>query len=230
MMEQLAFDLAPREPPTFANFVAGANAEALAAMARSARGELPETVVTLWGVAGAGRTHLLRAAVAAAQSHARSAAFVSGPGVLAAHDPQRLAANALVAVDDAGRADASAQALLFTLFNALAGRGGRLIVSADAPPAVLALRDDLRTRLCWGLVYEIRPLADDEKPAALAAYAERRGIRLPEDVVGYLLAHGRRDMGALLAALAALDRLSLATKRPITVPLVRDWLQRRMPL
>ena len=39
------------------------------------------------------------------------------------------------------------------------------------------------------------------------------------------LAHGRRDMAALMGALAALDRHSLATKRPITVPMLRSWLQ-----
>ena len=44
------------------------------------------------------------------------------------------------------------------------------------------------------------------------------------------LAHGRRDMTALCTTLAALDHHSLSTKRPITVPLLRDWLQREMPL
>jgi DnaA family protein len=92
------------------------------------------------------------------------------------------------------------------------------------------LRDDLRTRLGWGLVYEVAPLADTEKPAALAAYALQRGFRLADDVIGYLLAHGRRDMPALLSTLVALYRHSLATKRPITVPMLRDWLQREIGL
>jgi DnaA family protein len=80
------------------------------------------------------------------------------------------------------------------------------------------------------LVYEIVPLSDDEKPAAMAAYAAQRGFRLGDDVIGYLLAHGRRDMPALLATLSALDRHSLSTKRPITVPLLREWLQREISL
>ena len=37
-------------------------------------------------------------------------------------------------------------------------------------------------------------------------------------------------MTALCTTLAALDRHSLATKRAITVPLLRDWLQREMSL
>jgi DnaA family protein len=229
-MRQLAFDLAPAEPPSFANFLGDGNDEAVAALERCARGELKESVVVLWGGSGVGKTHLSRASVALAQSLGRAAAFVSDPGMLSAQDPERLASNALVAIDHVAAADAAAQARLFTLFNALAARGAHLVAAADAPPALLSLREDLRTRLSWGLVFEIRPLADADKPVVLASYAERRGIRLPADVVDYLLAHGRRDMGALMAAVAALDRASLAAKRPITVPLARDWLQRRIPL
>ena len=77
-----------------------------------------------------------------------------------------------------------------------------------------------------GLVYEILPLPDAEKPAALAAYARARGFALSDEVIVYLLAHGRRDMRTLVATLAALDRRSLAQKRPVTVPLLREWLQR----
>src|SRR5690606_18286316 len=92
----------------------------------------------------------------------------------------------------------------------------------------LALRDDLRTRLAWGLAYEIVPLADADKPAALAAYARARGFALAGEVIAYLLAHGRRDMRSLVATLAALDRRSLALKRPVTVPLLREWMQRTL--
>ena len=73
-------------------------------------------------------------------------------------------------------------------------------------------------------------LAVTENPSALLAYARQRGFLLSDEVIRYLLAHGRRDMKTLLATLAALDRHSLATKRVITVPLLRDWLQREMPL
>ena len=47
-------------------------------------------------------------------------------------------------------------------------------------------------------------------------------------MVDYLLRHGRRDMQSLLTTLTALDRVSLATKRPITVPLLREWLQKEI--
>jgi ATPase involved in DNA replication initiation len=90
----------------------------------------------------------------------------------------------------------------------------------------MALRDDVRSRLGWGLVLEVLPLADQDKPAALVSYARSRGFALTDDVIAYLLAHGRRDMPTLVATLAALDRYSLAFKRPITMPLLKDWMQR----
>lgn len=225
-MEQLAFELAAPEPPSFANFVAGRNGEAVEALVRLARGAAPATGLLLWGAAGAGRSHLLQAAVAAAGA-LRPALYCPQAAGAPMEPPD---AGALVAVDDVDTADPLAQGHLFTLFNRLAETGGHLVAAASAPPARLALREDLRSRLGAGLVYEIVPLADDDKPAALAAYARSRGFPLGDDVIAYLLAHDRRDMPSLMATLAALDRFSLATKRAVTVPLLKAWLQRSLAL
>lgn len=229
-MEQLVLELAAPEPPAFENFLAGRNAEVAAAVARFASGAATETGVLLWGTPAAGKTHLLKAAVAAAAARGAVATYFSDPGAFAGGDPDALGAVALLAVDDIDRAEASAQSALFTLYNALRARGGHLIAASRQPLSALPLRDDLRSRLAWGLVYEVFPLADEEKPAALADYARRRGFVLADDVIRYLLLHGRRDMTALCQTLAALDRHSLATKRPVTVPLLRGWLQREMTL
>jgi len=227
-MEQLIFDLVDVEPPSFANFLPGRNVEAVAALERVAAGAGTERGILLWGAAGTGKSHLLKATVAAAADRGVATASIADPGEILAADPEVLARNALVAVDALDRADAGAQARLFTLFNALRAQGGRLVAASRVPPATMALREDLRTRLAWGLVYEIAPLTDDDKPAALLAYARQRGFVLPDDVVAYLLAHSRRDMPTLLRTLASLDRHSLAAKRPITVALVRDWVQREL--
>jgi DnaA family protein len=224
-MEQLVFDLAPPEPPSFANFLPGTNAEALSALVRFAAGEATTTGVLLWGAPGAGKSHLLRATVAAAVERGARASYLADPGALGAIDADALGAHALVAVDQVDAAGADAQGRLFTLFNQLQAGGGLFLGASRVPPASLALREDLRSRLGWGLVHEVVPLSDDDKPAALSAYAKRRGFAVPDDVVRYLLAHGRRDMPRLLRALAALDRHSLALRRPITVPMLRDWLQ-----
>ena len=227
-MEQLIFDLADVEPPSFANFLPGRNAEVVATLRRVAAGEVTETGILLWGGAGTGKTHLLKATVAAAAERGVATRSFADPGELVAADPEALATHALITVDALDRADGEAQARLFTLFNAIRARGGQLVAASRTPPAAMSLREDLRTRLGWGLVYEVAALADADKPAALLAYARQRGFGLPDDVIGYLLAHARRDMPTLLRTLSSLDRHSLATKRPITVPLVRDWLQREL--
>jgi DnaA family protein len=43
-------------------------------------------------------------------------------------------------------------------------------------------------------------------------------------VADYLLNHTARDMQSLLRVLEALDRFSLETRRPITLPLLRQLL------
>lgn len=222
-MQQLAFELAGPEPATFANFVPGGNDEVVHALRGFARGAAPGAGMLLWGAAGAGRSHLLQAAVAAAAAAGRPALYLPRASGAPLEPPD---VAALVAIDDIDAADAVAQGHLFTLFNRLVDTGGHLLAAAAMPPARLGLRDDLRSRLGAGLVYEVVPLADADKPAALAAYARERGFGLGEDVIAYLLAHGRRDMPSLVAALAALDRHSLSAKRAITVPLLREWLQR----
>ncbi len=138
------------------------------------------------------------------------------------------AAATLVAIDHIDDAGESAAGRMFTLFNALKAARGRMIAAARAPLTTLPLREDLRTRLGWGLVYEVLPLADEEKSAALASYAKERGFTLSAEANDYLLRHGRRDMRSLLATLAALDRKSLSTKRAITVPMIKDWLEQEM--
>jgi DnaA family protein len=220
-VRQLTFELAAADPPSFANFVAGSNAEVLAVLARMAHGELAETGVVLWGARGAGKSHLLRATVAAAGAAGRAARYCRSPAAL----DDDGAPGMLVAIDAIDTAQPAAQGSLFTLYNTLAAGGGQLLAAAEAPPARLPLRDDLRTRLGHGLIYEVLPLADDDKAAALSSYARERGFRLADEVLAYLLAHGSRDMPALVATLAALDRHSLSIRRPITVPLVREWLQ-----
>ncbi|MCL2296809.1 MAG: DnaA/Hda family protein, partial [Proteobacteria bacterium] len=138
--------------------------------------------------------------------------------------PELPAPPALWLVDDVDGADDVLQGYLFTLYNALRENGGGLLVSAAVPPARLTLREDLRTRLGWGGIYEIVTLRDEDKLQALIAHADARGLRLPAEVVAYLLKHSRRDMRSLVAVLDALDRYSLSLKRPLTLPLVREWL------
>ncbi len=194
-MRQLVLELAPPEPPSFANFVAGRNGAAVRALEAALAGG--ERFVYLWGPAGSGKTHLLRA-------------FERAGGR---------------AADDVERLDAARQSELFDLYNALRASGGALAAAGPVPPDGLAVRADLRSRLASGVVMHLYPLSEAEKAAALGARARERGIALPDGVIAYLLTHLERDLGTQVAVLDALDRYSLEHQRPITVPLLRDALR-----
>ena len=227
-LEQLVFELAPPEPPRLSNFLPGRNRELLAALADFVQGAGAEASFFVWGAPGAGKTHLLRAAVALAVERGLASRYCAqAPSIDA---DSEVPATGLVAIDRIDEADAATAARVFTLYNALKQSGGRVLAASRTPLAALSLREDLRTRLGWGLVYEALPLADEEKPEALATYARQRGFDLSAEVIDYLLSHGRRDMPSLLAALAELDRLSLASKRAVTVPLLKQWLQQDLGL
>ena len=134
----------------------------------------------------------------------------------------------LLAVDDVDDLDAAAQVRLFSLVNQAREGGGVVLAAGAAAPAHLPVRQDLATRLAWGLVFGLRPLNEADRATALRERGAARGLELPDEVVRYLLSHGRRDLPTLLASVDALDAYSLSLKRPLTVPLVRDWLQEQV--
>lgn len=225
-MRQLALDFAV-PPPTLDNFVAGRNAELLQCLMGLASRGTGERFIYIWGTAGSGRSHLLQGMVAAVRATGADAVYVACSG-----DTQfgeGLVQAEYVAVDNADCLGEAAQIALFNLYNALRERQGALLVSGEAPPVQLRLREDLVTRLGWGLVYQVHALSDEEKAQALTRHAAARGFRMPAEVCDYLLNRVRRDMPSLLAMLDALDRYSLETKRQITVPMVRELLQTAHP-
>ena len=197
MTRQLALPISSPPEPTLENFVTGANAELLARLRALAAGELAESVLYLWGEPGSGRSHLLAAS--------------ARPGLVVADDVERL--------DDEG------QIALFNAINAARDAGGTVLAAGNAPPAQLALREDLKSRLAWGLVYQVKPLTDAEKALTLHGEAARRGLKLSDEVVWYLLTHVRRDLHSLTGLLDRLDRTSLEQRRAITLPLVRELIR-----
>jgi DnaA-homolog protein len=197
-MRQLPLEISAPTEPGFDNFVPGRNAEALERVRQLANGTLAEHIVYLWGESGSGRTHLLRAAARA------------NPALLVADDVQAL--------------DAEGERALFVGINE-AREGGRGVLTAgDRPPAQLGLRPDLKSRLAWGLVYQLTPLDDQDKARHLKAAAAERGLLLSDDVVAYLLTRLPRDMASLHTVLEVLDRYSLMRQRGLTLPLVREAL------
>ena len=226
-MKQLALDIACPPLPTLDNFVVARNGELLAHLQRMAKRQAQERFLYLWGARASGRSHLLKGAVAALQRAGATAIYI---GCAAGNRlDEGLARMGCLALDDVDRLDDEGQIVAFDLFNALRERDGVLLAGGCVPPVQLKLRKDLATRLAWGLVYQVHALTDEEKVRALADHAAGRGFRLPPEVCDYLLTRASRDLGALVATLDALDRYSLETKRPVTVPLARELLNAGKP-
>ena len=225
-MKQLALDIASPPPPTLDNFVAGRNGELLDNLKRVVSRQPQERFFYIWGQSGSGRSHLLKATVTGLERAGATAAYIAcSAGTRLADELDR---KDCIVLDDVDRLDGEGQVAAFSLYNRLRERDGALLAGGSAPPAQLTLRADLLTRLAWGLVYQVHALTDDEKSRALADYAAGRGFRLSPEVSDYLLRRASRDLSSLVAAVDALDRYSLETKRPVTVPLARQLLQSGM--
>jgi len=219
-VQQLLLDLAPMPAATLGNFAPGRNAEPVRALRAWVSGA-GEPVVYLWGPPGSGKTHLLSSAAGEAQRRGVDARFITASQFDAADWMQ---APAWLALDDVHTLPARGQAALFTLLNR-AGHGEvRLLLAGAVAPAGLTLREDVRTRVGAALVFQLYLLDDEEKALALQAHARGRGFELPREAAQYLLRHGRRDLRWLMTVLDALDRYSLQTRRPITLPLLREVL------
>lgn len=220
-MRQLLLDWGAARPQTLDNFVVGSNQE-LAALLRpvaaSASLGSNHALLLIWGEAGSGKSHLLKAL-----SSNTSAQLLTPASPLNAFGWSTN--HSLYLMDDCDQLNPEQQHALFNLINQVRENNGTLIASAKQAPLQLALREDLRTRLGWGLVYQVHGLSDEEKMDALTKSATARGLSLSAGVLPYLLTHFRRDMQSLSTMLDALDRYSLETQRPITLPLLRELLQ-----
>lgn len=219
-MSQLLLDISHQCVPSLENFVAGHNLELLSALSHALAGSSSERSFYLWGENGSGKSHLLQACVQATKLAQHKAVYGCGS---VPQLEERLAE--MVAVDDVEQLDDAAQIALFDLYNRMRDSGGVLLVSGKESPLHLKLRDDLRTRLGWGMVYQVHSLSDEEKAQALIQHAQQKGFSLPAEVTQYLLRHGRRDLPSLMAALDALDQHSLRLHRAPSVPLLKEVLQ-----
>lgn len=218
-MRQMILDIRPDAPPGFDNFLVGANGEAIVTLHGWVASGAPECALYLWGEPGTGKTHLLRAAESACREQGREVHLLS------AGQPLPATLSGLLLVDDVEGLDAAGQVALFNLINQAREGAGHIVASGGAAPATLALREDLRSRLAWGLVFRLLPLSDADKLGALRGRAAARGLELPDEVGRHLITHCRRDLPHLLALVDGLDGFSLSMKRPLTLPLVREFLR-----
>jgi DnaA family protein len=222
-MSQLPLALKLKAQAAFASFVAGPNGHAIEHVRAVASGERPESI-WLFGSRHTGKTHLLAAACREAGERGSTAMFLApdqgdDPGLVA-----ELEALDLIALDDMHRVAGLAawEAALFSLFDSRLQRGG-LIVTANAPPRECGFAlPDLVSRAASMALYRLEYLGDEDLEAAVLVHARERGLSLDTAAVSYLLQRVSRDLGQLTGWLDRIDRHSLAEKRRVTIPLLRE--------
>ena len=217
-MRQLPLAIGPAPATSFDSYLAGENAAALEHLRALGQRSPP---VYLWGPSGSGKTHLLHALADAWQARGeRVAWFTPSDAPPWAHDD----AWPLIVFDECDGFDAAQQQAAFALFIDATDAGSTVLAAGRVPPVDLPLREDLRTRLAWGVVHALQPLAEPEARAVLRREADHRGIFLSDDMMGYLLTRFDRDLKHLMALLDRLDEFALANKRAVTVPLLKQML------
>jgi DnaA-homolog protein len=225
-MKQLALGVTLRANALFANFYPGPNEEVLAAL--QGPGTDP---IWLWGSAGCGKSHLLQARCAATDGPAAYIPLAS-TSTGAALPPEALRGFAdcgVVCVDDvdvvAGNLDW--EQALFRLFNEAQESRSRLVFAARAAPRGLEWRlDDWRSRAAACVVYHVRELDEAGRARALELRAAQRGLRLPAETLDYLMKRMPRDLRSLFEILDELDEASLAAQRRLTIPFIREALEK----
>ena len=112
---------------------------------------------------------------------------------------------------------------LWQLFNEFHTSGRTIAMAGTPPPRDLANMDDhLTSRLLWGLVARLDTSDDSSRRMIIKKVADDHQIRIPDDVVDYILATTSREVGALITFFQQLYRFSMAEKRRITLPLARE--------
>ena len=132
---------------------------------------------------------------------------------------------AAVLMDDVHLYTAVQQHAAFAWFVSAQPTQRGVLAAGLLPPADLKLREDLRTRLGWGHVFELHVLSEPERRSVLRQAADARGVFLGDEVMDFILHRFSRDLGSLMQLLEHLDAYALQTQRAITIPLIKSMLE-----
>ncbi len=225
MPQQLTLEIDPPHQQRLDNFIVGENQELVNELSRTPKNEFRG--IWLCGGEGTGKSHLLRGVALSSSGYV---CFVDG-GASAPRVVQGLVHAEQVGdtvIIDAAEGVLGEEALeehLFLIYQRLLLSGGRLLVAARQPAREMNfILADLRSRMQSLEHFALTPLSDEDKAELLKQRASSRGYELSDSVVRYWLARGPRSIEALLTDLTILDRASLAEKRVVTVPLLKEVL------
>lgn len=216
------------EDAVFEDYLPGNNAVAIGTL-RQALANLTDHLVYLWGPKGVGVSHLLQASIHDLQIQGFEAVYLPlreclefGPEALEGLDELQA-----VALDDIDLIadDAAWQEAVFHFYNRMRDSGRHLFVGARCSPLHLTLSlPDLKSRLSSGLTISLIPMSDEERVTWVVWKGRRRGLVIGRDVAEFLITRHNQNMKELVTSFDRLDSASLAEKRKITIPFLKQVL------
>ncbi len=230
---QIPLSFRPRRNDSLEDFIVGQNKVAVAALVQfieQADAEVAK-VIYLKGDSGSGKTLLLNALANKARELGLTAMYLPLKHLLtkSSSPPDEVSGIDIVCIDDIEVvADNSEwEVAIFHLLNQIRSSGGRVVLAGRQGPGYSGIvLPDLQSRLAWGEVYGLKVLTDIDKKVVLQKYALTHGVELADEVIHYLLRHGRRDLKYLIETTEALQQAAFASKRAATVPLLRTIMER----
>lgn len=224
---QLSLPVQLRDEATLENFLPGPSEEALVEALHNQLQPSGEPMIFLHGTQDCGKSHLLQACCQSLQSGALYLPLAE----LVSYPPEEVLADVeslqLIALDDLDAVIGleAWELALFSLYNRARESGCRLLLAATGAPRILPVRlPDLKSRLTWGIVFQLAQPSDQHKQAILQFRARRRGLQLPDEVAAFIVHRSPRQLSVLLELLDRLDRASLAEQRALSVPFVKQVL------
>lgn len=183
----------------------------------------PGPTLFISGPSGAGKTHLVRIWLEISKGHLIDAKDIYAPASL-----EHLQKGKALALDDteALYGDPEAETALFHLYNAAKNNGGWLVLSGRTAPAHIDFRlADLASRLRAAPLAALQPPDDTLLGMLLRKQLADRGLEISDKVLSYTLPRIERSFAAIRNLAETIDRLTLAEKRPVTIPLISSILE-----
>jgi len=220
--KQLVLPLVPTSLKRFEWFYPGQNHLCVTTLKQE---PLPQFIY-IYGSSGSGKTHLLEAYAYKAIEAKKRVLYVPLKQIQLHRDFFRdLQKMDALLLDDLEYLNPALATALFHGFNSLQQQQIPLIITSQLKPSALNLAlPDLKSRLQSGLSFNLIPLMDEELKTALTLYAQQLELKLDDKIYSWLLTYQKRDLHVLTKQLQAIANYSLAAKKPITLPLVKQAL------
>jgi DnaA-homolog protein len=188
--------------------------------------ELNARLVLCWGATGVGKT-LLAQALCNSAAMTRTVCLLNPASTVADFEAAH-SADAVV-VDDVHALNAEQAKAAFNLYNHIRDTAHkRWWATSRVPPSHMSgVIPDLASRMAWGLVFELLPLADEDSIVVLQAQATRLGFVLSAETAQYLLLRLERNLGVLALHMGSLNHYALTLKKPVNNYLVQQWYATR---